>query len=166
MDRSYGLSDKGTNHVINFLKQRITTGRAKICQYNQRNLQYYQYNTFRNDQRQFYKDLDGKMNGQTEAPDLITRISNWKAAGPDHVQGVWFKKPTSLHPKLKQHLPYCVNAGQVQYILAYPNTLTYVTYSIWSILQLSSVSGSNKRLQDGEAYFVIQWIILAMFRYL
>ena len=30
MDRSYGLSDKGTINVINFPKQRITTAGAKI----------------------------------------------------------------------------------------------------------------------------------------
>ena len=36
------------------------------------------------------------------------RLSNWKAAGPDHVQGFWFKKATGLHPKLKQHLQVCV----------------------------------------------------------
>ena len=43
----------------------------------------------------------------------IARMSNWKAAGPDHVQGLWFKKATSLPPKLKQYLQECVNAGQV-----------------------------------------------------
>ena len=62
MDMSYGVSDKGTIHVINFLKQRITTAGAKNHQCNQRNLQYHQNNMFRNDQRQFYKELDGKMN--------------------------------------------------------------------------------------------------------
>ena len=39
-----------------------------------------------------------------------SRISNWKAAGSDQVQGFWFMKTTSLHPKLKQHLQECVNA--------------------------------------------------------
>ena len=67
MDRSYGLSDKGTIHVINFLKQRITTAGVMIHQYNQRNVQYHQNNMFRNDQRQFYKEL--KMHWLTEAPD-------------------------------------------------------------------------------------------------
>ena len=38
----------------------------------------------------------------------IAKMSNWKAAGPDHVQGFWFKKATSLHPKLKQHPQECV----------------------------------------------------------
>ena len=31
----------------------------------------------------------------------------------DHVQGFWFKKATSLHAKLKQHLQEWMNAGQV-----------------------------------------------------
>ena len=34
-------------------------------------------------------------------------MSNCKAAGPDHVQGFWFKKATSLHHELKQHLQEC-----------------------------------------------------------
>ena len=61
MGRSYELSDRGTIHVINVLKQIITTAGAKICRYNQRNLQYHQNNLFRNDQRKFYKRLDGKI---------------------------------------------------------------------------------------------------------
>ena len=40
-------------------------------------------------------------------------MSDWIAAGPDHVQGFWFKKATSLHPKLKKHLQVCVNPGAV-----------------------------------------------------
>ena len=43
----------------------------------------------------------------------IARMSSWKAAGSDHIQGFWFKKATSLYPKLKEHLQACVNAGQV-----------------------------------------------------
>ena len=56
-----------------------------------------------------------------ELKGAIARMSNWKAAGPDHVQGFWFKKVTNLHPKLKQHLQECVNAGQVP---------TWLTHSI------------------------------------
>ena len=43
----------------------------------------------------------------------IARMSNWKAGGPDHIQGFRFKKATSLHPKLNQHSQECVNARQV-----------------------------------------------------
>ena len=48
------------------MDQRITTAEGKIRRYSQRNLQYHQNNMFRNDQRQFYKGRDGKMNGQTK----------------------------------------------------------------------------------------------------
>ena len=44
----------------------------------------------------------------------FSRMSNWKAARPNHIQGFWFKKATSIHHKLKQNLQRCVkNAGQV-----------------------------------------------------
>ena len=86
MDRSYGLSDKGTIHVKTILKQRITTAGARIRRYNQRNLQYHQNNMFRNDQRQIYKELDGKMNGQTEAPDPKGSTEFWSNLWSDPVE--------------------------------------------------------------------------------
>ena len=96
MDRSYGLSDKGTIHVINVLKQRINTAGAKICRYNQRNLQYHQNNMFRNDQRKFYKELDGKMNGQIEAPDPKGSAEFWSKLWSEPVERSrdyeWLKK--------------------------------------------------------------------------
>ena len=69
MDRSYGVSDKGNIHVIHFLKQRIKYCWSKDPSIQP--LQYHRNNMFRSDQRQFYKELDEKMNGQTEAPDLL-----------------------------------------------------------------------------------------------
>ena len=66
MDRSYGLSEKGTIHVINVLKQRITTAGAMIQRYKQTNLQYHQNNMCRNDQRQFYKEKAPDQKGSTE----------------------------------------------------------------------------------------------------
>ena len=81
MNRSYGLSDKGTINVINFLKQRNTTAGAKICLYNQRNLQYHQNNMFRKEQRQFYKELDRNMNGQSEAPYTKGQLSFGESYG-------------------------------------------------------------------------------------
>ena len=40
-------------------------------------------------------------------------MANWKAAGPDLVQGYWFKKLPGLHPRLQLHLQECVNQGNV-----------------------------------------------------
>ena len=60
-----------------------------------------------------------------ELKQAIARISNWKAAGPDHVPGFWFKKATSLHSKHKQHLQECVNAGQVYTIHGWQKDTQY-----------------------------------------
>ena len=87
---------KWTIHIINFLKQRITTAGAKILRYNQRNLQYHQNNMLRNDQRQFYKELDGKTNGQNEAPDPKGSTEFWSKLWPEPVEhnraSEWLKK--------------------------------------------------------------------------
>ena len=48
-----------------------------------------------------------------ELKQAMARMSNWKAAGPDHVQGFCFKKVTSLHPKLNNILQECANAAAV-----------------------------------------------------
>ena len=127
----------GNNACAKFQVDTITGAeldQRSARRYNQRNLQYHQNKMFRNDQKLFYKELDGKTNEQTEAPDpkgssevcsklwskpvehnrtkqenviitakklkrALARMSNRKAAGPDHVQGFWFKKATSLHPQ-------------------------------------------------------------------
>ena len=32
----------------------------------------------------------------------VSKMANWKAAGPELVQGFWFKKLTGLHPRLQE----------------------------------------------------------------
>ena len=39
----------------------------------------------------------------------VSKMANWKAAGPDLVQGYWFKKLPGLHARLQLHLQDCVN---------------------------------------------------------
>ena len=77
MSRSCGLRDKGIIYVVIFLKQKVTTTGAKIRRYKQRNLQYHQNNLFKNNQKQFYTELDGKLNEQTEAPDPTGTPEFW-----------------------------------------------------------------------------------------
>ena len=56
MGRRYGLNEKGTIHVIFCIKDSsIQTNKVVPSE--------------QHDQSQFYKELDGKMNGQTESPD-------------------------------------------------------------------------------------------------
>ena len=43
----------------------------------------------------------------------VSKMANWKAAGPDLVQGNWFKKLPGLHPRLQLHLQDCVHQGNV-----------------------------------------------------
>ena len=31
----------------------------------------------------------------------VRRMANWKAAGPDYIQGFWFERMTNLHPRLQ-----------------------------------------------------------------
>ena len=40
-------------------------------------------------------------------------MTNWKASGPDCVQGYWFKRFSSLHCRLTKHLQACVAVGDV-----------------------------------------------------
>ena len=43
----------------------------------------------------------------------VSKMANWKAAGPDLSRGYWFKKLPGLHPRLQLHLQECVNQGNV-----------------------------------------------------
>ena len=48
---------------------------------------------------------------EEDMKNAMKKMANWKAAGPDHVHGFWFKKATFLHTRLINHLQSCVNAG-------------------------------------------------------
>ena len=43
----------------------------------------------------------------------VSKMVNWKAAGPDLVLGYWFKKLPGLHRRLQLHLQECVNQRNV-----------------------------------------------------
>ena len=38
-----------------------------------------------------------------------SKISNWKAPGPDSVQGYWIKKLTALHERMADHMNDLIN---------------------------------------------------------
>ena len=48
------------------------------------------------------------------------KIPNWKAQGPDGVQGYWIKKLTSLHDRIASQMKDMINNG-----VAVPNWMTY-----------------------------------------
>ena len=41
----------------------------------------------------------------------VSGMLNWKAPGPDGVQGFWFKKLTNLHDWVTKHSQACLNTG-------------------------------------------------------
>ena len=61
-----------------------------------RNLQYHQNNMFRNNKRQFYKELDRKINGQAETPDPKGSTEFWSNLWSEPVEhnrdSKWIKK--------------------------------------------------------------------------
>ena len=40
-------------------------------------------------------------------------MSNWKAPGPDKLEGFWFKRITDLHKTIVKHLQFCLAIGKV-----------------------------------------------------
>ena len=47
-----------------------------------------------------------------EGKALLKNFPNWKAPGPDGVQGYWLKNFVSLHSKLADHLNLCLETGE------------------------------------------------------
>ena len=51
--------------------------------------------------------------GLEEVKGGIRRMTNWKAPGPDGVQGFWFKKFTKVHGAIVESLQDCLSKGEV-----------------------------------------------------
>ena len=163
LEKVYGLGEKGTLYVIEFLKGKIHAGSCKLKSHLKRNLQFHQNTLFKNDQKQLYKELNGDSQDNSVAPNKdeatafwsgiwsnpvthnrdadwlsdsrnrlrrverqqdvvigvadvkggIRRMTNWKAPGPDGVQGFWFKKFTSVHVAIAEGLQDCLQSGDV-----------------------------------------------------
>ena len=69
------------------------------------------------------KDMNGK-NKQTQVQisqeklkKILKKILNWKAPGPDAVQGFWLKNFTSLHKKLVWHLNVCLEGETPRWMI-------------------------------------------------
>ena len=54
---------------------------------------------------------------------VMGKMPNWKAPGPDNVQGYWLKNLTPLHDKLVVYLQDCLYSGVVFYWLTKGRTL-------------------------------------------
>ena len=61
------------------------------------------------------RDIDQQSNitiTHKEVKAMLKNFPNWKAPGPDGVQGYWLKNFVSLHSKLAEHLNLCLETGE------------------------------------------------------
>ena len=75
--KKYHLEHKSIKVVQEELKQRVTATARKIERYEARIQQFQQNRQFRENQKQFYRDLDGKDNQETKIPDQAATTKFW-----------------------------------------------------------------------------------------
>ena len=163
LTKKYKIKTKGFDVVIEELKQNLKAVTQKIKRFTDRVEQYNQNRLFVNNQRQFYRKLQGNgNNNEGEAPEkeasrvfwqaiwsepekhnnvewmnrvrmklehvqkqddldittedvkrVLSKVPNWKAPGPDGVQGFWLKNLKSLHERIRNFLQECLENGNV-----------------------------------------------------
>ena len=154
LEKKYNTNKKGTQVVIEELKQRVTAKAVKIRRYESRINFFQQNRLFQNNQRRLFEQLEGRERDNTIIPDAeesktfwrgiwseevyhnekaewlkeverklgtvekqqnikITpeliekqakKLPNWKAPGPDGLQGFWLKNIKSVRKVLAKKL--------------------------------------------------------------
>ena len=77
----YRLERKGMNTVIEELKQRVISTAAKIKRYSDRQCQFFENKLFENDQKRFYKKIEGKQLDAVPPPEPDAALEFWS--------GIW-----------------------------------------------------------------------------
>ncbi|XP_037776982.1 uncharacterized protein LOC119573954 [Penaeus monodon] len=123
-NRKYRLEENGTLCISDILKQKIKAGAIKIKRYDERCQQkIWSEEVIHNEQASWLEQVDQEFSAIEVQEDInitmedirtgVSKMANWKAAGPDLVQGYWFKKLPGLHPRLQLHLQDCVRQENV-----------------------------------------------------
>ena len=60
----------------------------------------------------------------------IARMTNWKAPGPDGVQGYWFKRFSNIHTQIAHHLQGCIDTEMVPAWMTTGRTLLIQKYHV------------------------------------
>ena len=68
----------GNVQVIDMLKEKISAGAKKIRRYEKREPHYHQNTLFATNQKQFYKELDGRSNIPVKVPDAQDASVFWR----------------------------------------------------------------------------------------
>ena len=82
---------------------------------------------------------------------MLARIPNWKAPGPDMVQGFWIKHFTSLHEHLLQNYKDCLTNKQVP---------TWLTKGRTVLIQKDKLKGNDPSNYRPITCLPITWKIL------
>ena len=82
----YRVRGKGMSVVIEEVKQRIKAKAAKVKRYDDRVKQFRQNNLFRSNQRQLFKELDGKSDDEQAAPEPDEARTFWSGLWDQPVQ--------------------------------------------------------------------------------
>ena len=81
----------------------------------------------------------------------IRKMTNWKAPGPDSVQGYWFKRFATLHSRLTEHLQFCVVEGDVP---------TWMTKGRTTLVQKDPEKGNSTYNHRPIACLPLMWRLL------
>ena len=87
LEKKYNMRRKGITMVMEELKQRILAKAAKIKRYEQRRTQYKQNILFKQDQKRFYQELNGKARNENVIPDADKSKKFWSdiwSVGKEH----------------------------------------------------------------------------------
>ena len=66
---------------------------------------------FKNDMRGNTLEQERLIITEEKMQQVLRKIPNWKAPGPDGVQGYWLKNFKSMHKALRKHLEECLEDG-------------------------------------------------------
>ena len=91
LNKKYKIHEKGLNHVIEDIKQRVKAKANKIQRYTNRNRGYQQNKLFQTNQKRLYNQLRGE-NSQQEAPEAEPSKRLW--------EGIW-SNPVSHNKQAK-----------------------------------------------------------------
>lgn len=162
LERKYNVRGAGFKTAMETIKQRISAKAVKVRRYSERVDQQQQNRLFANNQKQFFRALEGdvavnippdadkarqfwsgiwgeavthnesaewiksvrdelerapQQDHITITPDNVkyqtNRSPNWKAPGPDGIQGFWLKWFKAMHERISVQLDGCLQEGRV-----------------------------------------------------
>ena len=122
LERKYKIKVKGFDVVIEELKQDLKAIRQKIKRFTDRVEQFNQNRLFVNNQRQFYRNLQGGKNENGEAPDRGATREFWQTIWSEPVEhnrnAVWIEKVKEKMEHVEKQTDLDITAEDVKQALS------------------------------------------------